>query len=210
MDILEQYEGRLSTDEQLEQHNQIRNAANQLSSLIDSVSAYNRQERDASITSSALLDISQMCATISDEVHKVWSKDHHFQSDISSECGTGFFDGVLFRMLLENLLTNAFRFTPAGGSVSLRVKRNGDELLIDVADTGIGIPEIDHKKIFEAFFRSSNVDARRGLGLGLSIVREAVMSLNGSISLKSGVGDGTIFQVQLPVVTISVPEEQLP
>jgi signal transduction histidine kinase len=126
MDILQQYAGFLSTDEQLEQHNQIRNAACQLLSLIDSVSVYNNQERDGNIVAPALLDISQMCATISDEVHKVWCKDHNFLREISCECGTGVFDKVLFRRLLENLLTNAYCFTPLGGSVSLSVKRKGD------------------------------------------------------------------------------------
>ena len=208
LDILERYKESLSPEEYLEQHAQIRNAARQLTSLIDSVSAYNRKERDS--IAPALLDISQICATISFEVHKVWCKGHSFRNDVSSDCGTGMFDEVLLRRLLENLLTNAYRFTPAGGCVSLSVHRKGNTLLIEVADSGIGIPEEDQKKIFEAFYRSSNIDARSGLGLGLSIVSDALQALNGTVILKSRVGEGSTFQVELPIVSNSVREEPLP
>jgi PAS domain S-box-containing protein len=209
-DILEQYEGCLTTEEQYDQHTQIRNAARQLSSLIDSVSVYNRQEREFKFSAPELLDIGQICTTIFDEVSRVWGHDHTFQADISSDCGTGIFCEVLFRRLLENLLTNAYRFTPPGGSVSLRVNRQGDRLLIEVADTGIGIPEEDQERIYDAFYRSSNVDARRGLGLGLSIVKDALQTLNGSISLISSAGQGTTFRVELPVINTSVSEGPLP
>jgi PAS domain S-box-containing protein len=209
-DILEQYEGCLTTEEQFDQHTQIRNAARQLSSLIDSVSVYNRQGRDVNSAIPEPLDISQICTTIFDEVSRVWGHDHTFQADISSDCGTGIFYEVLFRRMLENLLTNAYRFTPPGGSVSLRVKRQDDRLLIEVADTGIGIPEEDQERIYDAFYRSSNVDARRGLGLGLSIVKDALQTLNGSISLESSAGDGTTFLVELPVINTSVSEGPLP
>ena len=207
-DILEQYKGHLSAEEQDEQLDQIQNAALQLTSLIDSVSVYSRQERLVNVPE--LLDIRQTCATISNEVDKVWGKDHITHAAISPDCGTGLFKETLFRRLLENLLTNAYRFTPAGGGVSLKVNRNGDRLLIEVTDTGIGIPEEDQNKIFEAFYRSSNVEARRGLGLGLSIVNDSLLVLNGSISLKSKVGEGTTCNVELPIVSNSVTEEQSP
>ena len=210
MDILEQYRESLTAEEQLEQHAQIRNAASQLTSLIESVSAYNRQERHDGNIVPVLLDIGRTCATISEEIHTVWSKDHQLRISISPDCGAGLFDEALFRRLLENLLTNAYRFTPAGGGVSLLVSRNGDRLLIEVSDTGIGIPAEDQKRIFEAFYRCSNIDARRGLGLGLSIVSESLQTLNGSISLKSTIGTGTVFQVELPVISSTVSEEPLP
>jgi PAS domain S-box-containing protein len=198
-DILDQYEGRLSIEEQLEQRTQIRNAARQMSALIDSVSSINRLEKTVYSLAPVLLEISQTCSIISGEINTVWGKDHDFNVSISADCGTGTLDEILFRRILENLLTNAFRFTPAGGSVSLTVDRQGDRLQIEVADSGIGIPEVDQERIFEAFYRSSNVDARKGLGLGLSIVSEALKELNGSITLTSRVGVGSTFRVELPV-----------
>ena len=198
-DILDRYGERLSIEEQLEQHKQIRNAARQMSTLIDSVSSVNRQENTVYSVAPVLLDIAQACSIISDEVNTVWGKDHDFNVSISSDCGTGMLDETLFRRILENLLTNAFRFTPAGGRISLNVDRQGDRLQIEVADSGIGIPEVDQERIFEAFYRSSNVDARKGLGLGLSIVSEALQELKGSITLTSRVGVGSTFRVELPL-----------
>ena len=198
-DILDHYGERLSTAEKQELHEQIRNASRQMTTLIDSVPTFNRQEKATYLPAPVLVDIPNACSIISDEVNKAWNDNHDFHVYISSECGKGLLDETLFRRLLENLLTNAFRFTPAGGRVSLNVSRQSDRLNIEVSDTGIGIPEEDQKKIFEAFYRSSNIDARRGLGLGLSIVSDALRALSGSITLSSSVGEGTTFRVELPV-----------
>jgi two-component system phosphate regulon sensor histidine kinase PhoR len=111
--------------------------------------------------------------------------------------------------MLENLLTNAFRFTPSGGTISLDVTRQSNHLLIEISDTGIGIPEVDQQRIFEAFYRGTNIEARNGLGLGLSIVHEALQQLNGSITLTSKAGKGTTFRVDLPIGIASAKEENI-
>ncbi|MEI6209449.1 MAG: ATP-binding protein [Desulfuromonadales bacterium] len=210
-DILDTYGERLSNEEKQEQHQQIRNSAQLMTNLVDSVYTFNRQEKADYSAAPVLLDIAQVCSIISGEVKRAWSKDHDFLVSISSGCGTGVLDDVLLRRILENLLTNAFRFTPAGGRVTLSVSRQDDRLNIEVSDTGIGIPEEDQEKIFEAFYRSSNVEARRGLGLGLSIVRDALQELNGSITLTSRVGKGSAFRVELPVLSLNDSQkERLP
>ncbi|WP_255516556.1 sensor histidine kinase KdpD [Geobacter sp. FeAm09] len=103
-----------------------------------------------------------------------------------------------FRQILENLLNNAFRYTPSEGTVSLHVWREDGRVLVKVSDTGIGIREEDQELIFEAFYRSSNVEDRRGLGLGLSIVQEALSLTGGTITVASRVGEGTVMRVELP------------
>ncbi|MDD2851945.1 MAG: ATP-binding protein [Desulfuromonadaceae bacterium] len=197
--ILDTYRDRLSDTELREQYEQIRNAARQLSTLVGTISDVSRQERGAYTVAPVQMDIKRFCDTIARDVRTVWSRDHEFLVAISSECGTGMLDGSLLRRLLENLLTNAFRFTPAGGWVSFSVNREAERLLIEIADSGIGIPEEDLDKIFEAFYRGGNVDARSGLGLGLSIAREAITQLNGSISVVSRAGEGTTFHLELLV-----------
>jgi signal transduction histidine kinase len=106
---------------------------------------------------------------------------------------------VHFRRIVENLLTNAFRYTPTDGSVSLHVRMEENRLLLEITDTGIGIPEEDQTQIFNAFYRSRNVEERRGLGLGLSIVRESLSLTNGTISVVSKPGEGTTMRVGIPV-----------
>jgi len=208
-DILDRYGERLSSDERQRQHRQIQNAARQISAMISSVSTFNQHGDSGGGQAPELLSIAQTCIIIADEVSLVWGKEHDFQVSIASDCGTTMMVKPLFQQLMGNLLTNAFRFTPTGGSVSLSVCRSGNNLLIEVADTGIGIPEEEQNKIYEAFYRGSNINMRQGLGLGLSIANVALKKLNGSIVLSSKVGTGSIFNVEIPLLDDSVAKEQL-
>ena len=103
--------------------------------------------------------------------------------------------------VVDNLLSNALKFTPAGGSVVVRVVDRGGEAVIEVEDTGIGIPTEEQPKLFERFFRAerAQVDQIRGVGLGLPIAREIVRAHDGDITLSSVEGEGTKFQVRLPL-----------
>jgi signal transduction histidine kinase len=102
--------------------------------------------------------------------------------------------------VLMNLLSNAVKFTPRGGQVRVRATRDGDEVLVRVSDTGIGIPEAEQRHLFERFFRASNAtdEAIPGTGLGLAIVRTIVAHHGGAISLESHQGEGTAVTVRLP------------
>ena len=199
-DIMDRYWDRLSPEKRFEQNEHIRSAARQISNLINSVISFNQLGNDRSGLPPLLLDIEGLCRTIADEVATVWSAGHECHVAIAADCGAALLDEILFRRVLENLLANAFRYTPPGGSVSLHVKRDNNRLLIDVIDTGIGIPEEDQAFIFDAFYRSRNVEGRRGLGLGLSIVQEALLQMGGSIAVSSSIGEGTDIRVEIPVI----------
>ncbi|MEK6275351.1 MAG: ATP-binding protein [Actinomycetota bacterium] len=103
--------------------------------------------------------------------------------------------------VLDNLISNALKFTPEGGSVEVSTKVTGDRIWIEVADTGMGIPVADHPRLFERFFRSSTADERAisGTGLGLAIVKAIVEAHNGEITIDSKEGQGTTFRVALPL-----------
>jgi signal transduction histidine kinase len=105
-----------------------------------------------------------------------------------------------FQRLFSNLLDNALRYTPAGGSVELELHSNGQKISILVRDTGIGIEPEYREKIFEEFFRTPQ--AKRclssGTGLGLAIVRGIVQRYHGTISVESEPGKGTSFHITLP------------
>jgi PAS domain S-box-containing protein len=103
--------------------------------------------------------------------------------------------------VLMNLLSNAVKFSPIGGEVSVFVRRSGDRVRIGVRDRGAGIPEEFRSCIFEKFAQADGTDARRrgGSGLGLSIVRQIVTRLVGTICYEAAPGGGTIFTVDLPL-----------
>jgi signal transduction histidine kinase len=103
---------------------------------------------------------------------------------------------------LLNLVTNAIKFTPAEGTVSVRAERIGDRVQFVVSDTGMGIPEHEQPHLFTRFFRSSiaTENAIPGTGLGLVIVKHIVEGHGGTISVASKVGEGTTVTVSLPLL----------
>jgi PAS domain S-box-containing protein len=208
VDILNRYWDRLDNKSRTEQHEQIRNATIQMLHLVDSVSSFNHQDALKPRLSSMPWDIGQVCRAIAEEVKMVWCSGHDFRFEMASECGTCRLDVNSVRRVVVNLLSNAFRFTPSDGTVLLTIGRQADTLRINVVDTGIGIPEEDQKRVFESFYRCSNVEARSGLGLGLPIVSQALQRMSGSITFASKVGVGSVFQVEIPLESDLAMETQ--
>jgi signal transduction histidine kinase len=102
-------------------------------------------------------------------------------------------DATRLTQMLDNLLTNAIKFTPEGGRVTTTVTGDDDRLRIAVGDTGVGIPADEVPRIFERFFRASTSSAISGTGLGLSIVQTIAEAHGGTVSIESEVGTGTTF-----------------
>ena len=102
--------------------------------------------------------------------------------------------------VLLNLIDNAIKYNRAGGEIRIALREVGEEAVIEVADTGIGIPEQDLERVFERFYRVDKGRAREqgGTGLGLAIVKHAVRRLGGRIDVESRLGEGTVFRVRLP------------
>jgi signal transduction histidine kinase len=109
-------------------------------------------------------------------------------------------DELLKRMVL-NLLDNAVKFTPAGGEIRLALSAQNGDALITIADTGVGIPPDDQRRVFDRFYRVDKARSRAlgGAGLGLSIAHWIVEAHQGKLSLESKVGVGSTFTVQLPL-----------
>lgn len=103
--------------------------------------------------------------------------------------------------ILNNLVSNAVKYTPAGGTVSVTLRRAGGYAHLKVIDTGIGIPEDSQSHLFEEFFRAPNAKAqvKEGTGLGLAITQDLVTRYGGRIGVESQAGAGTTFAVILPV-----------
>lgn len=107
----------------------------------------------------------------------------------------------LLQQAIVNLLSNAFKYTPAGGTIQLRLFTQGHRVIIQVEDNGIGIPAEDLPHIFERFYRVDVARSRQtgGFGLGLSIAQQIVQAHGGQITARSIVGQGATFQIELPV-----------
>ena len=101
-----------------------------------------------------------------------------------------------------NLVSNAVKFTPEGGRIDVCLATEGREIVLSVADTGIGIPQHEQERLFSRFFRSTLAQERaiQGSGLGLSIAHAIVEQHGGSVEVESEPGVGTTFRVRLPAL----------
>jgi signal transduction histidine kinase len=115
-------------------------------------------------------------------------------------------DRARLAQILDNLITNALKFTPPGGYVEVRSFREGDVAVVEVADTGIGISKEDQEQLFQRFFRAEGaiLHAIDGTGLGLAIVKAIVDAHGGALSVESVAGHGTTFRIELPLERVQV------
>ena len=108
-------------------------------------------------------------------------------------------DPYLLKNILLNLISNAIKYSSNGENVKLTFSQTANQLTIKVIDKGIGIPEADQAHMFTRFFRASNVEAIKGTGLGLTIVRRYLDLMQGTIEFESELGKGSVFIVRMPV-----------
>jgi signal transduction histidine kinase len=127
--------------------------------------------------------------------------------DVPPDLGSFKADPAGLEQLIGNLVSNAIRYTPAGGRVDVRLAQAGDQLRFEVEDTGIGVAAEDLPRLFEEFYRAANARefAVEGTGLGLSIVKAVAEEHGGSVSIESQPGHGTRVSVLLPLKQVARP-----
>lgn len=141
-----------------------------------------------------------VAAAVRDTVEAVEAPRH---IELSTEVEADLFalaDPTLLRQVLIGLLTNAFKHTPLPGRVTVRGRRDGEkEVMVEVIDTGPGIPEVEIERVFERFYRRDESRVQEGFGLGLAIAQRMVSVMGGEIGAHSVEGQGSTFWVRLPV-----------
>ena len=109
------------------------------------------------------------------------------------------FDGKMMERAISNLISNAIKFTPSGGTVGISARVSGGEAVIEVADTGPGIPDDEKDRVFDMYFRSKTSSGVEGTGLGLAITKAFIEEHGGIISVRDGNPGGSVFRIALPV-----------
>jgi signal transduction histidine kinase len=110
-------------------------------------------------------------------------------------------DSSMLKLVIENLIDNAIRYSGGGGKVEVKFEKKEKEMLFSVKDSGVGIPEKDQKYIFQKFFRAENILKKRtkGSGLGLYVCKSIILKSGGKIWFESKAGQGTTFYFTLPI-----------
>ncbi|WP_159547981.1 sensor histidine kinase [Streptococcus halichoeri] len=131
---------------------------------------------------------------------------HHFQVHLSKELLMAKMDGALMVQVLINIINNAIKYTPPGSAITLTTKRRAKSIVVEVADDGPGISDSDKQKIFELFYTPGQraVDAKRGLGIGLSLCKSIITAHGGVIYARDNQPKGVIIGFTLPLVEVIV------
>jgi signal transduction histidine kinase len=173
---------------------------NRLNRLVDDVLFVGRADADRMTLEPSDVDLAELART---EVESQQAATKLKGIDLRCEAQEGLpsitGDSTRLAQTVDNLLTNAVKFTPDGGAVTVTVSGDDDRISVAVSDTGVGIPADELPRIFERFFRATTSGSISGTGLGLSIVRTIAEAHGGTVSVASTVGAGTTFTIELPV-----------
>lgn len=199
--ILQRHE--VNEDLVKESAEQIQSAGRRLSRMIDDLIQINKVENKGFELSLELVDIGEITKILLEEF-KPLNKEHEFFFKHPEKYPLIEADRKLLRRVVENLITNAIKYSPKGGKIEAVLSQEKNFLELTIIDYGIGMSNDEQQKMFERFFRAKNTDTEKipGLGLGLSIAKEAVEALNGKITCSSNRGSGTRFSVSFPCATV--------
>ncbi len=202
-DMLKKYKD-VSTEEENEQAlDNIHQQVNHLRDMVSDVMTLSRSEASGLEIDRRDADLITYCRDVVEEFQFTYHQTHEVEFECDEREIRAQIDRRQLRKAFTNLLSNAIKYSPNGGTVWFRLALDGKEAVIEVEDSGIGIPENDQPRLFEPFHRAGNVDNLPGTGLGLPITKQTVELHGGSISFNSVPNNGTTFTVRLPLKTVT-------
>lgn len=177
-----------------------RNEAERLISLADTLLDWTRLEAGQMDLNPQPADVQALAGQVLREIWPLAQKKNiQLVSDIAPQLPPILVDAPSFHRVLMNLAANALKFTPEGGTVRITAAANDGEVLIQVCDSGPGIPEEELPKVFERFYRGKSAGRALGVGLGLTIARQLVEAQRGKIWAQSTPGQGSVFSFTVPM-----------
>ncbi|MDZ4765584.1 MAG: ATP-binding protein [Chloroflexota bacterium] len=197
-DLLKNYADRMPPEQRAEKLEQIQTEVTHLTRLLDDILLVGRLESEQQPIRLATLDLDALCGELVNEARTV-AGAHDIVYTPSERCAPVQMDAQIVRQILNNLLSNAIKYSPSGSVVRLSLACADGWARFVVRDEGIGILPEEMPRIFDPFYRGTNFDEIAGTGLGLAIVKQAAAAHDGTVSVESGVGQGTTFTVRLPL-----------
>ena len=189
--------------------NVIHDEVERLSTLINNLLAINQYELGGVVAQRKHVRLHELLNDAFSNISQGGGdKNLKFDLDIPREMSSVYIDKDLFRIAINNLLTNAIKYSEPGGKVSLSAVENDNNFEIRISDEGYGIAEQDQKKIFDKFFRSNadNIRKQTGHGLGLSLARQIILMHHGDLSVTSELNKGSEFVIKLEKISTHILE----
>ncbi|MBN2147103.1 MAG: GAF domain-containing sensor histidine kinase [Anaerolineales bacterium] len=185
----------------------IRNNVERMSVLVSDLSDISHIETGRLLLKCSLIQLPPCLEeTLNSLTPRLDEKDQHLEVHMAPDLPPVFADSNRLVQVLTNLISNANKYTPAGGNISVNISVSGEFVRVGVKDSGIGISEEDQQNLFSQFFRSENPDVReqQGWGLGLNLTKRLVVLMGGEIGAQSTLGQGSTFWFTLPTRELEV------
>ena len=191
-------DSNLNDEKRIEYAKVITKSSRQLAELVTNILRLNKLENQEIFPSKESFNLSEeLCSSLL-SFEDIWNERNiEIEVDIEEEIYT-LGDAALLSLVWNNLLSNAFKFTPPGGRVRVYLKLYNDKAVVRVEDSGIGMSEDTIKHIFEKFYQGDTSHREKGNGLGLALAKRIVDIHNGEIDVLSELGNGSSFIVTLP------------
>jgi PAS domain S-box-containing protein len=199
------YRHRMTEEQMDRRFTNIREQVAHLKSIMDDVLQLARIQSGRVEFKPEPLNLDALCRLVVDELKSQFNRRHPVEYRSDPTLPEQNLDKKLMRQIINNLISNAMKYSPEGKPITVTLTQEGNAILMRVQDEGIGIPEADLKHLFEPFHRAANVGTISGTGLGLSIVKESVEVHGGTIAVASQEGVGTTFTVSLPLTPAGAP-----
>lgn len=187
--------------------------ARRLLRLLDQLLMFRRVDSDIDRLKPVRFNFTELCWDVFQYFEQqAQSANQHYSFVCDSDTLWISGDREKLEIALFNLLSNALKYTPAGGSIEMKLSCTADQVEITIADTGYGIPPDSARHIFEKFYRSESHShtAQSGFGIGLYLVKQFIVLHGGNVSFESREGNGTVFKVVLPAGNATLPVEPQP
>lgn len=188
---------KISDEERKEYAKIISDSSKNLSNLITNILRLNKLENQKIFLNSKKFNLSEQLIQCMLKFESIWEeKDIDIQVDIDENMMI-YGDEELLDIVWNNLLSNAFKFTEAKGTVAIMAKKENENIVVSIKDAGCGISEKVGKHIFDKFYQGDTSHATKGNGLGLALVKRIIEIMNYEISVESVVNKGTVFTVKI-------------
>ena len=197
--MLKQFEDKLSPEDKIKKLEVIERSSKRMIDILDNILTLNQVTTSKQIIYKEKTDYIKFCQEMAEELPILFQNTHIIKLQAEATDIQIRMDQKVVWHILYNLVNNAMKYSLPGSKIVIRVFTEGPEVVTQVIDQGIGIPESEQQKIFESYFRGSNVGETKGSGLGLSIVRQLVALHEGRITAESEAGNGSIFSIYFPI-----------
>lgn len=198
-ELLEIFCHKWTEDKKIKHFNRIKSSVQQMTQLLEDILLLSKAESGKLEFNPKPLKVESFCKDLVEIIQFGIGANHNIDFIYSGQKFNTCLDERLLQHILNNLLTNAVKYSPQSTTVHFSCQCLEREVIFEIQDEGIGIPLEDQKQLFESFHRATNVGNIPGTGLGLAIVQYAIELHGGKIAFTSEAGVGTTFQVTLPL-----------